>query len=309
MQIAYSLEAQLTDHPTVLTIGKFDGLHIGHQQLIRTTVEQARRLGFVSAVLTWEPHPGKVIQPDRELRLLTSATERNRMIADFGVDRLLIAPFTRETMATPAAAYMAQICRALPVREIWVGADFAMGRGREGDVPRLIDIGRELGYAICTVAPIIVEGAAVSASRIRHLLSAGDTVAAAALLGRPFRLSGTVVAGDKRGRSIGFPTANLAIDPELMLPANGVYACRVYFGEAVQAAVTNVGLRPTFDGLRQTVEAHLLNWSGDLYGRSVQLEFLQRLREERKFRGIDELVAQIERDAAGARAILGIAEP
>jgi riboflavin kinase/FMN adenylyltransferase len=308
MQIAYSLEEQLTACPTVLTIGKFDGLHIGHQQLIRTTVEQARRLGFVSAVLTWEPHPGKVIRPDRELRLLTGSAERNRMIADFGVDFLLVAPFTHETMATPAAEYMAQICRTMPVREIWVGADFAMGRGREGDVPRLIEIGRDLGYAICTVAPIIIEGEAVSASRIRRLLSDGDTVAAAALLGRPFSLSGTVVAGDQRGRSIGFPTANLAIDPELMLPANGVYACRVYFAGEVQAAVTNIGMRPTFDGLRQTVEAHLLNWQGDLYGRNLRLEFLQRLREERKFSGIDELVAQIERDVAGARAILGIAD-
>lgn len=304
MEVVSALEPGLSARPAVLSMGKFDGLHLGHQRLIGTTVERARSLGMVAAVLTWEPHPSAVLRPEQPLRLLTSLEEKIELIAGLGPDLLIVAPFTAETKATSAEAYMQQIVAAVPLRELWVGEDFAMGRGRAGDVPSLMLIGAELGFAVGAVQQVLVDGAPVSASRVRELLQAGELTGAAALLGRPFGLRGTVVEGDKRGRTIGFPTANLQIGPQHVLPADGVYACRVYLNGTGLPAVTNIGVRPTFDGLRRTVEAHLLDWSGDLYGRSIRVEFLQRLRGEQRFAGVEALVAQIGRDAAQARELL-----
>jgi riboflavin kinase/FMN adenylyltransferase len=306
VQIVYSLTPGITDQPVVLTMGKYDGVHLGHQQLIRTTVERARELGMRSVVLTWEPHPNAVIRPDQPLRLITLLDEKIARIADLGPDLLIIAPFTSETKATSAEAYMAQIHAAVPLRELWVGEGFAMGRERTGDVPSLMAIGRDLGFAVGAVSEVRNSTTRVSASLVRERLDAGDVTGAQALLGRSFALRGTVVEGDKRGRTIGFPTANMQIDPLQIVPADGVYACRAFLadGSAYLPAVTNIGVRPTFDGLRRTVEAHLLDWSGDLYGQVVRLTFEQRLRGEQKFASIDDLVAQIRRDADAARTLL-----
>jgi riboflavin kinase/FMN adenylyltransferase len=304
VEIVRSLDPGLTDRPAVLTMGKFDGLHLGHQQLIDTAVDRARSLGFLSAVLTWEPHPNVVLRPDQPLQLLTSLEEKIALIAGRSPDMLIIAPFTAETKATSAEAYMRQLRAGLPLRELWVGEGFAMGRGRAGDVPSLMAIGTELGFAVGALAKLQVGGVSVSSSRVRELLAEGAVSAATALLGRPFGLRGLVVQGDQRGRTIGFPTANLQIDPSHVLPADGVYACRVWLDGVSLPTVTNVGVRPTFDGMRRTVEAHLLDWSGDLYGRWLGLEFLQRLRGEQKFSGIQALVAQIRQDADAARQLL-----
>jgi riboflavin kinase/FMN adenylyltransferase len=194
----------------------------------------------------------------------------------------------------------------VPLRELWVGEGFAMGRERTGDVPSLMAIGRDLGFAVGAVSEVRNSTTRVSASLVRERLDAGDVTGAQALLGRSFALRGTVVEGDKRGRTIGFPTANMQIDPLQIVPADGVYACRAFLadGSAYLPAVTNIGVRPTFDGLRRTVEAHLLDWSGDLYGQVVRLTFEQRLRGEQKFASIDDLVAQIRRDADAARTLL-----
>lgn len=304
MQIAHSLESRLTDRPTVLTIGKFDGVHLGHQRLVRTAVARARELGCLSAVLTFEPHPDVVIRPERELYLLTSLDERSELLGQLGPDLLVVAPFSRETMSTPAAEYMRRICAALPLRELWVGSDFALGRGREGNVPRLQEIGQDLGYTVGTVDAVELAGAPVSASRARQCLYAGDVQGVIPLLGRPFWIRGPVEEGDRRGQTIGYPTANIAVAPVHALPADGVYACQVYLDAEPLPAVTNVGTRPTFAGTRRTVEAHLLDWQGNLYGQTVRLEFLHHLRGEQKFSGIDELVAQIGRDAQRARELL-----
>lgn len=304
MEVVYALEAGTTTRPSVLTMGKFDGLHLGHQELISTTVERARTLGFGSAALTWDPHPNVVLRPGQPVELLTSLEEKIELIGRFGLDLLIVAPFTEATKATSAEAYMRQIVAAVPVRELWVGEDFAMGRGRSGDVAALMGIGAELGFAVGAVRQIAADGQPVSASRVRERLRAGDVTGAVELLGRPFGLRGVVVEGDKRGRTIGFPTANLQIGPHHVLPADGVYACRVYLNGIGFPAVTNIGVRPTFDGLRRTVEAHLLDWSGDLYGQSIRVEFLHRLRGEQKFAGIEALVAQIRADADAARELL-----
>ncbi|MEF3274557.1 MAG: bifunctional riboflavin kinase/FAD synthetase [Chloroflexus sp.] len=307
MQIARDLIPGLANRATVLTIGRFDGVHLGHQQLIRTTIERARALNMLSAVLTWEPHPRAVLQPGQPLQLLSDLEEKVDQIRRLGPDLLIIAPFTEEVRRMTAAEYMARVCAALPVREIWVGEDFAMGRGREGDIPRLMEIGREMGFAVGALSKYTISGIPVSSSRIRELVLAGNVAGAGALLGRPFALRGVVARGDGRGRQIGFPTANVQVSDDVVLPANGVYACRVGLrsGEIVPA-VTNIGVRPTFDGARRVVEAHLLDWDGDLYHQPLRLELLMRLRDERKFTGIDELVAQIRHDVAEARSILGL---
>lgn len=307
MQIARDLIPGLANRATVLTIGRFDGVHLGHQQLIRTTVERACALDMLSAVLTWEPHPRAVLQPGQPLQLLSDLDEKIEQIRRLEPDLLIIAPFTEEIRRLSAAEYMAQICAALPVREIWVGEDFAMGRGREGDIPRLMEIGRQMGFAVGALSKYTVAGIPVSSSRIRELVLAGNVAGAGALLGRPFALHGIVTRGDGRGRQIGFPTANVQVSPDVALPANGVYACRANLATgAVVPAVTNIGVRPTFDGTRRVVEAYLLDWEGDLYDQRLRLELLMRLRNERKFNGIDELVAQIRHDVAEARAVLGL---
>jgi riboflavin kinase/FMN adenylyltransferase len=196
------------------------------------------------------------------------------------------------------------MCAALPLRELWVGESFALGRKREGTVPRLTEIGRSLGYTVGTLATLVINGERVSSSRVRAMLLAGDVAGVEHLLGRHFTLYSTVVEGDHRGRTIGFPTANLAIHENHALPADGVYACYAYVDGQARPAVTNIGLRPTFGELRRTVETYLLDWSGNLYGQTIRVAFVHRLRGERKFDGVDALVAQITRDVEQARALL-----
>lgn len=306
MQIAYSLDTPLTDRPTLLTIGKFDGFHRGHQLLIRTAIERSHQCNCCSAVMTFEPHPATIIHPDWELKLLIDLEERIELIRQLNPDILIVAPFTRETMQTSAYDYMHQICSAVPLRELWVGGNFYIGHKREGDIPRLIEIGQELGYTVSSVSPLRIGNEPVSSSRVRRVLSEGKVEEANELLGRPFRLRGVVVEGDKRGRSIGFPTANLDIAQVYVRPASGVYACVTFVEDEDMSipSVVNVGVRPTFGGEVQTVESHLLDWEGTLYDKTVQVVFLHRLRGEHRFDGVEDLRAQIARDAARAREIL-----
>jgi riboflavin kinase/FMN adenylyltransferase len=305
VHIAYSLAERITDRPTVLTMGKFDGLHLGHQQLIGTVVSHARSLGFASAVLTWEPHPGKVLRPDQELLLITNLEEKIELIGELHPDFLIVAPFTAQTRVTSAHDYMIEICNAVPLRELWVGENFAMGRNRAGDVPALMEIGVELGFAVGAMHPVQADGGVVSASRVRERLREGDVEAARRLLGRPFGMRGIVIDGDKRGRTIGYPTANLLVEPEHILPGDGVYAIRVHLDEGPLPAVANIGVRPTFAGTRRTVEAYILDWDGDIYGQTLRFDFYHRLRGEQKFSGIAALVEQIGRDVEQARALMG----
>ncbi|RRR73283.1 MAG: bifunctional riboflavin kinase/FAD synthetase [Candidatus Viridilinea halotolerans] len=286
-------------------MGKFDGLHLGHQRLITTTIEHAAALGLTSAVLTWDPHPYAVLRANEPLRLLTPLAEKIELIAQYNPDRLIIAPFTPATMASSARNYMAQVAAAQPLRELWVGEGFAMGRERTGDIASLMLIGMELGFAVGTVSKIVLDGQPVSSSRVRALLARGAVSDVTPLLGRPFSLRGIVVQGDQRGRTLGFPTANLAIPSEHLLPADGVYACHVCLNATNIPAVTNIGIRPTFDGLKRTIETHLLDWSGDLYGQTLSVAFIAPLRGEQKFSSLQALIAQIGQDVAQARRMLG----
>lgn len=301
MELVQGLPQPINERPTVLTIGAFDGVHLGHQRLIGSAVQRAQALGWQSAVLTFDPHPSLVIRPDRERLYLASLEERIEQIADLGVDLLIVLPFTRDTMALTAHEFMTRVCHAIALRELWIGYDFALGRGREGNPDRLRDIGHELGYGVHAVEPFLLDGAPVSSTRIRSALHEGDLLAAARLLGRPFGLRGQIAEGARRGRTIGFPTANVTVDPQHMLPADGVYVCRAQVGGQRYGAVTNVGMRPTFAGTHRTVEAYLLDFAEDIYGETLRLDFLHRLRGERKFDGVAALVAQITSDVAAAR--------
>lgn len=305
MRIVNLIDHLLTDQPTILNIGKFDGVHIGHQRLISLAIEQAHAQKWLSAVLTFNPHPDLVLHPPGEQRLLTSPIERTLLIDKLKPDLLIIAPFTPTVMATSAFTYMQQICTALPLRELWVGEGFALGREREGNLAQLEEIGKMLGYRVKPVPAVELDGLKVSTSLIRQLLQMGKVEQANRLLGRPFALEGVVVAGERRGREIGFPTANLAVENWRLLPADGVYACKVCQQDELLLAITNIGIRPTFGGFQPTLETHLLDWQGDLYGQILQVQFLQRLRHEQKFGNIAELKAQLTRDAAQTRALLG----
>jgi riboflavin kinase / FMN adenylyltransferase len=293
------------DGETILTIGKFDGIHIAHQQLIRTIQERSRALGVRGAVVTFDPHPAAVLSPESAPLLLTPLPEKIALLDVLGLDLLVLLTFNREMMQTRAADFLQYLTAGLRPRELWVGEDFAMGYRREGNVDFIRKWTGPRGIEVQSIPLVSLDGKVVSGSTIRELIMAGEVEASRRLLGRPPGVSGVVHRGDQRGRSIGFPTANILPEATHLLPANGVYASRTRLasGEYVPS-VTNVGTRPTFNGQRRQVETHLLDWSGDLYDETILIQFLHRLREEKKFSGIEMLRAQIGADVAQARELL-----
>jgi len=289
---------------TILTIGAFDGLHRGHQALIQAVVHRARATGRLAALLTFHPHPAVVLAPDRAPRYLTTPGEKMALLESLGLDLVVLFPFNREVASTPARDFMVVLTRQLRLRELWVGPDFALGRNREGNVPRLRDLGRELGYELHVVEPVLGNAESISSSRIRALLLQGQVGEVTKLLGRYPSLSGQVVEGARRGRKLGFPTANLEVRSERAVPADGVYATFAVLGAERYPAVANVGVRPSFDNGRRTVEIHIFDFDQDIYGCDLVVEFVARLRDEQRFEKVDDLVAQIGRDSQAARRIL-----
>ena len=305
MQLHYSLETTHIGVPTALTIGAFDGIHLGHQCLIQQVRVAAERIAGESVVLTFDPHPDLILHPERRRLYLTMLEERLSLLEAHEVDHTIVLRFDQELARVPAEEFMGRVCRAMALRELWCGPGFRLGAGGRGTVAVLERIGRDRGYTVQEANCFTLGDQVVSSTLIRQMLGDGRVDEAARLLGRPFLLRGEVVHGDHRGRTIGFATANIAVPEEQFVPADGVYACQVQLaGETTsRPAVTNVGVRPTFGSLRRTVEAHLLDWNGDLYGTTVRVAFVQRLRGEQKFGGIDELVAQIRADVATARSL------
>jgi riboflavin kinase / FMN adenylyltransferase len=292
--------------PYVATIGNFDGLHRGHQHLIDTVKRRAADLGARSAVITFDPHPLLVLRPDLPFTQLICLSDKIRLLGTLGLDLLLIVTFTPQVAGQTAAEFMATLTRHLNLRLLIEGHDFALGRGRGGTPAVLAELGRELGYTVEVIDRIQDDGEEISSNAIRRALAAGDVAAATRLLGRPPAASGPVVEGARRGRQIGYPTANLAVADGLILPANGVYAAVVTSRELDRPyrAMVNIGTRPTFDDGPRRVEAHLLAFDGDLYGRTLTLHFIDHLRAEQRFDGVAALTAQLARDAAATRARL-----
>lgn len=289
-----------------LTIGNFDGVHRGHQALVTALAQAAHADGCLAGLLTFDPHPLTILRPAAALAALTSTEERAQLLAALGLDFVLVLPFSRAVADRSAAEFMAELTRHVPVRTLWIGPDFALGRGREGDARRLAEIGVALGYRVEVAPPFTWSGQPVRSSRIRALLrEAGDAAQAADLLGRPYQLWGPVREGHRRGRIIGFPTANVAPPAGRLVPANGIYACWAWRAEQGYPAVVNIGVRPTFAGEgERSIEAHLLDFSGDLYGETLGLSFVARLRDEQRFASVAALTAQIAADAAAAGRLL-----
>jgi riboflavin kinase/FMN adenylyltransferase len=288
-----------------VTVGNFDGVHRGHQVLVSAVVARARETGGVSVVLTFDPHPARVLGPGRAPAALTTLAQKEELLARLGVDRLAVLPFDADVARLPPDAFAREVLHgALGAGHVVVGESFRFGHRREGDARLLAALGQDLGFSVRALPPVLEEGAPVSSSRVRDELARGDVRTALALLGRPYFVDAPVVRGDGRGRTIGVPTANLEPENEI-LPAGGVYAarCRVSAG-AWHPAVVNLGHRPTFGGATATVEAHLIDFAGDLYGSRVRLEFHERLRGEQRFDGQEALVARIREDVAQARALL-----
>ncbi len=295
--------------PTAVALGVFDGVHLGHQALLRSMVSQAHENGLRTAVVTFYPHPKVVLQGLSGRLYLGTLDERARRLRALGIDEVVIYPFTGETRETRAAEFVAQLQEHLSMRQIWSG-DFGFGYKREGTAGFLRQLQTEIPFTVHEYTEkLFINGKRVSSSRIRRRLAEGNMADATASLGRPYAVSGEVVVGDQRGRTIGFPTANLAVWEELIIPAYGVYASYVTVGDVRYPAATNIGVRPTIDGLNLRVESHLLDFSGDLYGQIVTLEFIERTRPEKKFGSFNELKEQIALDTVQVREILGMPGP
>ncbi len=280
----------------VATIGNFDGLHLGHQAIMARVTSRAAELDLASAVITFHPHPLRVLRPERAPRLMLTGAQKQALVGQAGIDAMVVLPFHRRLADMPAEAFVEQVLvRGLGVKELYVGPDFRFGRDRAGDVELLTRLGRSHGFLARGVEPVLHEGRRISASAIRQLLADGHVAEANSLLGRPFTLVGTIVHGEGRGTTLLVPTANLAPENQF-LPARGVYITRTRWSERSVLGVTNIGIRPTFGFRRIVVETFLVDFEGDLYGERVELEVLERLREERKFGSAAELRAQIQRD-------------
>jgi len=305
MQVFHNLTIPIIQSPTVLTIGAFDGVHLGHQQLIRSVVESARASNRRAALVTFFPLPSVVLGRAAPF-YLTSTEEKLAQLECLGLDVVVIVEFTLETAQIRAAQFINLLVENLRMHEMWIGHDFALGYKREGNAEFLRAMGVERGYTVHSFEPVTLDGQPVSSSRIRDALRTGDIRQANACLGRPFQLSGMVVQGAHRGRSLGVPTANLSVWAEHAVPANGIYACRAQVGgaTALRNAVTNIGTRPTFDNGVRTIEAHLLDFDADLYGQTMALDFIAYQRPELKYDSVEALVAQMHEDVRIAREIL-----
>ena len=289
----------------VLTIGNFDGVHRGHLALFEKVRERARAIGGQSAVMTFQPHPIKMMKPGNGPLLITPTRQKIDLIGKAGIDVLICVPFTREFASVSAEDFVKEILvRRIGIKEIVVGYDYAFGRNREGDIPLLRRMGEKLGFLVHLVGPIHVDQTLVSSTSIRRLVQEGKLSEAKRLLGRDYQVEGTVVKGHQRGgRLLGFPTANLKPEDEL-LPKTGVYAVTVMIDDKTYQGVTNVGYNPTFHDKALTVETHVLDYSGDLVGKKIKINFLTRLRGERSFQDIRELSEQIAKDVKDARTVL-----
>ena len=308
MQILDDLTKASLRQETILTIGAFDGVHRGHQALIGAVVERARETDLLSGLVTFHPHPVVILAPERAPRYLTTPGEKLALLEKLGMDLVVLLSFDRRMADLSARSFMERVSWHLRLRELWVGADFCLGRDREGDVAHLQELGRELGYEVNAFEKVQGGEDAVSSSRIRMLLLEGRVEQAAALLGRYPRLAGEVVEGAGRGRDLGHPTANLEIRPELAVPADGVYAVFAVLGRERYRAVANIGVRPSFESGARIVETHILDFDQEIYGCDLVVEFVARLRAEHHFEAVEDLVDQIEIDSQAARRILSQAE-
>jgi len=305
MQVEEELAEFTPQREAVLTIGVFDGVHLGHQHLVEYLKRQALVRDYQSGVVTFAKHPLQLLSPQTPIHYLTSLEERIGLLQQLGVEFVVPLSFTVELAQLSARHFITLLQKHLKMRGLVVGPDFALGKGREGDVFFLHSLGKELGFTVDVVSPKILDDESVRSTAIRLALSQGNIQKVSKFLGRPFSLSGQVIHGDERGKHLGFPTANLAVNSDQALPADGVYVTRAYIGKNVYSSVTNIGRRPTFGQGERTVEVYLLDFKGAVYGEELGIELLERLRDEKLFSDPEELKSQISKDVEQAREILG----
>ncbi len=305
-----TIEQELADlappKETVLTIGVFDGVHKGHRHLIETLIAKAREKGLLSGVVTFHPHPQLVLHspPLANGPCLMNLADRVREIRQLGVELIAPLSFTPEVAKLSAQQFVSLLQEYLKMRGLVIGPDFALGKGRQGNAGKLAALGRKMGFFVHNVPPFTVNNEVVSSTLVRQALARGDMTRVKELMGRPFSITTRVVPGDRRGRTLGFPTANFAATGQQMLPPNGVYASITHINGKKFASATNIGVRPTFGDGEKTVETAVIDYHGELYGKELKVEFIQKLREEERFASPQELKAQIERDINQARTIL-----
>jgi riboflavin kinase/FMN adenylyltransferase len=293
---------------SALTIGSFDGVHRGHQDLLGRMLAAARARGLPAVALTFYPHPSVVLRGRKPAYYITSPEEKADLLAKLGIDLVITQTFDLELSRVEAPDFLDRLTAQLGFQDLWAGEDFALGHQRRGDRHYLARVSEERGFELHLVPPLMLEGEVVSSTRVREALRSGDVARVASYLGRHFELPGRVTRGVGRGKKLGIPTANLEVWEERAVPGLGVYACLVDLDGRRKPAVVNIGVRPTFGESVPVVEAHLLDFEGDLYDRELKLVFVDRLRDEQRFSGPDALIDQIGRDILRARELLGRVE-
>jgi riboflavin kinase / FMN adenylyltransferase len=292
--------------PSVLTIGNFDGVHVGHARLLALVRERARALDAAATVVTFEPHTRAVVRPDQPPQLLTQLPEKLARFAELGMDQAAVVDFTPEMTRLDARAFLTWLTESFPAREIWVGEGFALGHHRTGNTDVLTEVGRALGFTLRIFPPVRDGEQIISSTAIREALAAGAIGRATEMLGRPYRLPGVVVSGERRGRELGFPTANLDPPAHQAIPADGIYATlvtRPATGAQMQS-ITSVGTRPTFGPGARLIEVYILDFAGDLYGETLLVDFVEYLRPQEAYTGPEPLIAQMRLDEERTRAVL-----
>ncbi len=304
MGVEEELAALSLEKDMLLTIGVFDGVHLGHKYLLSQLTEHARQQGLLSGVVTFRQHPQEVLSLQTRLPFLTDLAERTNLLKNEGVEAIIILSFTSELAQLSARQFVGLLKEYLRMRGLVIGPDFTLGRNREGNIDNLRTLGQAMDFTVTVVSPIMINGGVVSSTAIRNALANGDMKRVLNLAGRPFSLSGRVTSGAGRGLELGFPTANLGIVPEQALPADGVYATWAYIDGKAYQSMTNIGGRPTFGDNQRIVEVYVLDYNSDLYGHELKIDIMERLRGEKKFDTIDKLKKQIIEDIKQGRAIL-----
>jgi len=304
MQVEEELASLSTNKNTVLTIGVFDGVHLGHKYLISQLKERARQQDLLAGVVTFRQHPQEILSPHTRLPFLTDLAEKINLLKNEGIEVIIALSFTHELAQVSARQFLSLLKKHLRMRGLVTGPDFALGRDREGNADALQALGQDMNFSITVIPPVMINGEVVSSTAIRKALADGDMNKVHNLIGRPFSLHGRVIPGAGRGVELGFPTANLDVDPKQALPADGIYVTRVDIDSKAYQSVTNIGKRPTFGGTKRTVEVYVLDYHGNLYSHELKIDFIQRLRDEKQFDTVEELKRQVAEDAKQGRAIL-----
>ena len=306
MNFRQRLESVSQERETVITIGVFDGVHQGHCHLLRHLIAAAGA-AYQPTVLTFSNHPVTVVRPDRQVFHITTPERKEELIRAQGVDQVISVQFTQELAQLSAREFVGLLQEHLKMRGMVIGSDFALGRNREGNAERLQELGQEMGFGVEVVQPLLLEGLLVKSQVIREKLTLGEVNVTSRLLGRSFSLAGPVVTGDRRGRTLGFPTANVNFNRAMASPADGIYATWALVDGQRRPSATSIGVRPTFGLSERLVEVYILDFDGDLYGQDLEVEFVDKLRDQETFSSLEALVEQINLDVANTRQALAIA--